>query len=121
MSAFKVNALIYHKGSIMKGGDGDYTFTCSEQKCLRFDIYTGFASLEELIKEKLELPRNTKIMIVYRAPISSTPLKYKIIYLVNDNCFELMIDHHRRYSSQVDFLKLFICKGPSNICYQRTC
>lgn len=48
MSSFDVHVLIYHKGSILKGSDGDCTFSCDKLKCVKFDSDTGFDTLKGL-------------------------------------------------------------------------
>lgn len=106
--ARRICALIYTNGSIENTNDGE-RFVCPRPRGLMFDRNINLATLELLIKESLRFPHNEAVsQIIYRAPISLSPLKYGSLYLEDDSSVQVMMNIYSQFGKQLTCIELYV-------------
>ncbi|KAF7813165.1 hypothetical protein G2W53_034141 [Senna tora] len=101
-------AFLYRDGNICQGSNG---VAFEGQPPLGVIIREGinFEGLKQLIIQKLCLGDSEEVdKIIYRMPVSLSPLLYGVLYLQNDEHVEMMMMTHNVYATVINVMELLV-------------
>ncbi|KAF7810963.1 uncharacterized protein G2W53_031939 [Senna tora] len=101
-------AFLYRDGNICQGSNG---VAFEGQPPVGVIIREGinFEGLKQLIIQKLCLGDSEEVdKIIYRMPVSLSPLLYGVLYLQNDEHVEMMMMTHNVYATVINVMELLV-------------